>query len=125
MLQALDTLLSTLLILGTLSASYSLALYEGSIELNGRRIELKWLMPATSGIVALAAAAEETWIKSNLLWDLVVVLGVFGWKVMSTKERKFVGLWVLSVGLGRVGWEVWDQVGGLVGCWWGGLGEEC
>ena len=70
-------------------------------------------MPATSGIVALAAAAEETWIKTNLLWDLVVVLGFCGSKVMSTKERKVVGLWLLGVGLGRAGWEIWGEVGDL------------
>lgn len=93
--------------------------------MNGKTIELKWLMPLASGIVALVATADETWIKINLLWDLVFVLGVCGWNVMSTWERKRAGLWVLGAGLGRMAWEVWGEVGPLVECLFGGLGPDC
>lgn len=70
-------------------------------------MELKWLMVGVSAAVALAAAAEETWIKTNLLWNLVGVVVACGWLVMSKEERMRTGLWILGVGLGRVVWEVW------------------
>ena len=64
-------------------------------------------MPATTAAVALAAAAEETWIRTNMLWDLVLVLVVCGWQVMSREQRGAMGNWVAGVGVGRLAYEVW------------------
>jgi hypothetical protein len=130
LLQTLDTLLSTSLILVTLFSSYHLALYEGTISINDKVIGLKWLIPATTAAVALAAAAEETWIKTNLLWDLVLVLVVCGWKVMSKKQRGLMGNWVAGVGVGRLGYEIWwgegwKDVRGAVERLVVRLGEDC
>ena len=130
LLQTLDTLLSTSLIVVTLFSSYNLALYEGSISINNKVIELKWLIPVTTAAVALAAAAEETWIKTNLLWDLVLVLVICGWKVMSKEQRGLMGNWVAGVGVGRLGYEIWrgegwKDVRGAVECLIVGLGEDC
>ena len=130
LLQTLDLVLETTVILLTLLSAYHLALYEGEIVLNHKAIELKWLIPATTAAVALAAAAEETWIKTNLLCDLVLVLGVCGWKVMSTVQRGWLWLWIEWVVLGRLGGEVWwgegwKEVRAAVKCLTVGLGEEC
>jgi hypothetical protein len=92
-------------------ASFHLALYEGSVTVReGKSVELKWLTVGVSAAVALAAAAEETWIKTNLLWNLVgVVLGC-GWLIMNKEERRRLVLWIAGVALGRVVWEVWVQL---------------
>ena len=98
--------------------------------MNDKAIELKWLIPATTAAVALAAAAEETWIKTNLLWDLALVLEVCGWKVMSKSQRGWLWLWIEWVLFGRLGGEVWwgegwKEVRAAVKCLTVGLGEDC
>jgi hypothetical protein len=109
--QAIDTLFSTVLTVVVMFASFHLALYEGSVTFRqGKTLELKWLMMGVSAVLAFATTVEEeTWIKTNLLWDLVAVVGVCGWLASSKEERRGVGLWVAGIGLGRIGWQVWGR----------------
>jgi hypothetical protein len=94
-------LLSLLITLPTLIFTYHLALCESTISLNGREINLKWLVPALNATVALAASAEKSWIRTNVLWDCVVIVWVCGWKAMSARQKNIM-LWITVLGVGAV-----------------------
>jgi len=99
-LHHLDRLISVALTVSTLIITYHVSLFEGIIDINHKPVSLKWLIPIFCGIVAFAASGEDTWIKTNVLWDMLGILWVCGWKSMSKQQRRNMWMWVGCIWVG-------------------------
>ena len=74
--------------------------------MDGKELNLKWFTLGVMGIVALAAGAEESWIRTNVLWDIVGAFWVAGLKVRSKGLRGERWVWTARAAVGRVAEEV-------------------
>jgi hypothetical protein len=59
----------------------------------GKTVSLIWFPIGAMGIVALAAGAEESRVRTNILWDVLGAFWVAGWNVMSNAQRTQMWSW--------------------------------
>lgn len=56
-------------------------------------MSLIWFTIGAMGIVALAAGVEESWVRTNILWDVLGAFWVAGWNVRSNAQRTQMWSW--------------------------------